>query len=288
MPVPSTLFSISRFVLPAFFTSILAAGAETQWIALFNGRDLSGWDTYIGPLYSEDKGEFDGAPIGLNHDPRGVFKVVEEDGAPAIRVSGIEWGGFSTVDEYENYHLRFQFKWGEGRFPPRAESRRDSGLLYHAVGPHAADWFFWMRSQEFQIQEGDCGDFWALAGCSVTVRAILEGEGDDARHVYNAAGDPIRFQVDEPAGRHVKKFPDAENPTGEWNTLDLYCLGGTSIHVVNGVVTMVLHDSQQPDGRGGMTPLTKGKLQFQSEGAEVFYRDLKIRPIDRLPTTTIR
>jgi hypothetical protein len=35
---------------------------------------------------------------------------------------------------------------------------------------------------------------------------------------------------------------------------------------------------------GQELPLTKGKIQIQSEGAEVFYKKIKIQAIDRLPT----
>ena len=35
-------------------------------------------------------------------------------------------------------------------------------------------------------------------------------------------------------------------------------------------------------------PLTKGKLQIQSEGAEVFYREIAIRPIDAIPAALLK
>ena len=44
---------------------------------------------------------------------------------------------------------------------------------------------------------------------------------------------------------------------------------------------MVLYHSTQED-KGQITPLTKGKIQIQSEGAEVFYKDILIEPINRL------
>ena len=34
---------------------------------------------------------------------------------------------------------------------------------------------------------------------------------------------------------------------------------------------------------GEIEPLIKGKIQLQSEGAEIFYRDITIRPIHALP-----
>src|SRR5690606_5499015 len=153
-------------------------------------------------------------------------------------------------------HLRLQFKWGEARHAPRADAKRDSGLLYHAVGPHAADWFFWMRSQEFQVQEGDCGDYWGLVGASVEVKTRPIGQG---KFLYDPQGEPRVFGTESPNGRQVVKHPDGEYPNGEWNTLDLYCLGDASVHVVNGVVTMVLRRSRMP-GDSGPVPLTRGKL----------------------------
>jgi hypothetical protein len=41
---------------------------------------------------------------------------------------------------------------------------------------------------------------------------------------------------------------------------------------------MVLYHSQQWDN-GSASPLTKGKLQIQSEGAEVYYKNIRIKPI---------
>jgi hypothetical protein len=32
-----------------------------------------------------------------------------------------------------------------------------------------------------------------------------------------------------------------------------------------------------------MSPLTKGKLQIQSEGSEVFYKGIKIKSLDAIP-----
>src|SRR5436305_7701871 len=76
-------------------------------VSLFNGKDLTGWDSLLGPA---EKGT---PPLGKNHDVKNVFSVVELDGKPAIRVSGQVWGGLTTRDEFENYHLRVEFKWGQ-------------------------------------------------------------------------------------------------------------------------------------------------------------------------------
>ncbi|AOW21524.1 3-keto-disaccharide hydrolase [Urechidicola croceus] len=251
---------------------------EVSWTYLFNGKNLSNWDTYIGPLYSEKKGDFDGARVGLNNDPRNVFSVVELDGENVMKISGTEFGGISTKEEFQNYHLSLQFKWGKNKYAPKNTSKRDSGLLYHATGEHGVDWFFWMKSQEFQIQEGDCGDYWGLAS-EVDVRAIMNS---DSTYIYNKTGELLHFGTNG-VNRNVKKYPDAENPTGDWNTLELYSFGTTSVHVVNGVVTMILENSRQLiDGKN--LPLSKGKFQLQSEGAEIYYKDIKLKPITEIPS----
>lgn len=265
-----------------FFAACLLSAADGP-VQLFNGRDLTGWETYLGPRYDTGKKDFAGPHVGLNQDPSGVFSVVETDGAPAIRISGEIFGTLASLGEYENYHLRLQFKWGEKRWVPRATAKRDSGLLYHSVGPHATGWFFWIRSQEFQIQEHDLGDYWSVGSTSMQIPVTKQGPAEKPTFVHTLGGEYETFRPNTPTGPHARHSFDAEKPRGEWNTLDLYCLGQTSLHVVNGVLVMELRESEQPDGNGGWIPLTKGRIQLQSEGAEVFYRDITIEPIERLP-----
>jgi hypothetical protein len=153
---------------------------------LFNGKDLGGWDTWLGKpdrlidvpgQPKNDAGDYIG-PVGLNRDPKGVFSVVTIDGAPAIRISGEIFGALTSAHEYENYHLRFEFRWGEKKWPPREQRPRDSGCLYHCVGPHGAGSGHWMQSCECQIQEGDCGDFWSVARVIVDVEAVPQNASD--------------------------------------------------------------------------------------------------------------
>ena len=84
------------------------------------------------------------------------------------------------------------------------------------------------------------------------------------------------------AGRHATKFPDPEYPSGEWNTLELICFGDTAINIVNEVVVMVLYRSRQ-FSETGTIPLKKGKIQLQSEGAELFYKNIQLKSITAIP-----
>ena len=254
---------------------------QENWQTLFNGTDLSGWDTFLGPSYDTVKDQWDTVPIGFNMDPAKVFTIVDMDGEKAIRISGQYFGGISTDRDFQNYHLQLQFKWGQLKWAPREKDKRDSGLMYHSVGAHGADGGFWMRSHEFQIQEGDCGDYWACAGAVADVKATMN---TDSNYVYNENAILMAFSQASPAGRRCIKDPDAEKPSGEWNTLDLYCVGNTSVHIVNGVVTMVLHNSRQIEDKSEV-PLTEGKILLQSEGAEVYYRHIRLSPTHELPSS---
>ncbi len=278
--------AVSAVVL-GFTADTAVAQQAGVWKPLFNGKDLTGWDTWLGrpdpsvegvDLTKDEKGRYTGN-VGLNRDPKKVYTVATVDGAPAIRISGEIFGALTTRDEFENYHLRLEFKWGDKRWPPREKAVRDSGILYHCVGEHGAANTFWMQSQECQVQERDCGDYWSVAGAIVDVEG--ERKDDKGPVIHKKGGTKFTIPSKE-TGPRIVKSPDNEKPTGEWNTIEVYCLGGTSVHVVNGKVNMILTNSRRRVA-DKETPLTKGRIQIQSEGAEVFYRNIAVRPITELP-----
>lgn len=253
------------------------------WQSLFNGKDFSGWETYLDRPYTKDNSLNKPLPLGLNNDPNHVFSVTAVDGQPALRISGETFGGINTLAAFENYHLRMEFKWGILKWPPKLDRPRDSGLLYHSVGPHGTP-MLWMESFELQVQEGDCGDYWGVMNVLADISARKNEKGN---YVYQPGAMPVTFQDKTPVGRFCIKNPDSEKPSGQWNVLDLYCFGDTCLHVLNGTVNLVLtHTRHMVNGQ--ILPLTKGKIQLQSEGAEIFYRNIQIRRIKQLPAELLR
>ncbi len=194
--------------------------------SLFNGKDLSGWSIFISHKDGADP----------RTDPKGVFQV--EDGV--IHVSGEEFGCLTTKDEYENYRLKLEVKWGDKKWPPRLNDRRDSGILVHCVGPEK----IWTKSIECQIQEHDFGDFHLVSGTTIEV------------------GGKVRKD-------RIIKTKDAEKPNGEWNTVEVVCDGDKITNIVNGVVV----------NEGTKASETRGRILLQSEGAEVFYRNVELTPL---------
>src|SRR5476651_1316290 len=149
--------------------SVPCLAQNKSWTPIFNGNNLDGWDSYLGvPIDSAGK-KIGNTPVGFNNDPKQVFSVVKQDGVKVIRISGDGVGGLISKGEFENYHLQLQFKWGGWLHPSR--KAKDSGVLYHSVGENGADSGAWMRSQEFQIQFGDCGDYIGCAGALADVPA---------------------------------------------------------------------------------------------------------------------
>lgn len=254
------------FLSAAFSGSILAAEpvAPSRPIKLFNGKDLSGFYVHLRGYKN-------------NEDPKKVFSVV--DGV--IRVSGEVFGGLITEKEYRDYHLIVEFKWGQQTYPPRKNRARDSGILLHCVGPDgAAGGGAWMESIECQIIEGGTGDFILVAGRnrpSLTVEAERRG----GQLYWKKGATPItrdrgRFNWfgRDPNWKDVLGFRgrrDVEKPAGQWNRVECICAGDEIINIVNG--TVVNH--------GKRSSHTHGKILFQSEGAELFFRRIELRPVDR-------
>jgi hypothetical protein len=267
-----------------FAASSTALAAEA-WRPLFNGRNLEGWEMFLAapdaawevPGLKRDAAGKYLEPIGLNRDPLHVFSIETVDGAPAIHISGQGFGVITTKELFANFRLRLQVKWGERKWGYKSNAPRDSGLLYFVHGAPGFDHGTWPRSIEFQIQEHDIGDLYAL-GTQITVAARREGK----LWQYDPVGVPTLFVQKLPVGNRCVKLVDAEKPNGEWNTLELICFEGDSIHVVNGEVVMRLHDAQRLDGPNP-TALRSGQISLQTEGAEVYFRDVKMVPIEAIP-----
>jgi Domain of Unknown Function (DUF1080). len=234
-------------------------GGKTQ--QLFNGRNLDGWYTFL-----KDRGK--------SNDPKKVFTV--EDGM--IRISGEDWGCITTNKEYENYTLTVEFKWGEKTWGSRADKARDCGLLIHSQGVDGGYSGVWMHSIEVQLIEGGTGDLLVVGDgtdkFSLTSPVAPEKQG--GAHLYQPGGNlvtikggRINWYGRDAQWKDVKDFrgkKDVENPVGEWNTL--VCIAERdSIKVyLNGTLV---------NEAMNLKP-AKGRIQIQSEGAEVFVRKVQL------------
>jgi len=229
----------------------------------FNGTDLSGFYPYTVKQKYEDK--------------KHVISVQDS----VIRVSGEEFGGFATCGNFRDYHLVAEWKWGGKTWPPREKASRDSGILLHCVGADGAAGSGWMESIECQIIEGGCGDFILVGGRNKPTLTCETRVGDDSQLYFHPGGNPVtrnsgryNWWGRDPEWKDVLGFrgrDDVQKPAGEWNRLDVYCDGDSISVVLNGVLV----------NAGTKSSLTEGKILFQSEGAEILFRKIEVRPIVR-------
>lgn len=182
---------------------------------------------------------------GRDNDPKKIFTV--EDGA--VHVSGENFGYFATVAPYANYRVRFEVKWGQKKWPPREKAVRDAGVLVHVVGPDKV----WPKSFECQVQENDFGDIFHIDGIS----SVVNGKRENGR---------------------VVRTKSWEKPVGEWNTVEVVVSGDAVTNIVNGhIVNVATQITRGQNGTGGK--LNFGRIAFQSEGAEIWYRNIVVLPL---------
>jgi hypothetical protein len=156
----------------------------------------------------------------------------------------------------------------------------NSGILYHSYGPFGEGLGVWMSSHEFQLCTGKMGDSYCMGNSYFEIPAVKEADGKSFRFMKD--GTQTQFGVNFPA-KSCMKQADHEKPAGEWNVVDLYCFGRNSVHVVNGKVTVVNYNSGRIEKDGSVLPLSKGRIQIQSEGGELYIKSITLEKIGQIP-----
>jgi hypothetical protein len=253
------------FIALAILTNL--HGEESGWKPLFNGTDLDGWSVAV-----------EGAPVGT--DPKGHITV--RDGcvhmyADTPDTARGDFGVIVTDGTYSRFHLDFEYAWGPKKLEPRKEMPRDAGLLYHIADPNQRTWGIWPVSMEYQIQEGDTAD---LVFLKVRGLAWLHPDpqrapaGQGTAGLLPELGGTPRYcnQKDE---HYVGRYPVYDTLEG-WNRVEAIVHGSESaLHLVNGKVrSRVFRLADET-----MRPLSSGHIALQLEGAEIRYRNIRIREL---------
>ncbi len=230
----------------------LAAG---EFKPMFDGDSFDGWYVAIagkGRVAQQDIFTIEGGTIRTY--------------AAKPHLSEQPFAGLITEREYQAYHLKLEYRWGEKIFAPRDQMVRDAGVMYHVFG----DDVIWPDCLECQIQEGDTGDIWA-------VNVIATSKVQNVIRNYSPTGKEVtRGGPGEPRFARFHRSYCWEVPG--WNTVELIVQGPKAIFKVNGhVVNEVTNAVVNRDGVSA--PLEKGKILLQAEGAEIFYRNVQIKEL---------
>lgn len=251
-----------------------AASRDLQWNEMLD-PELSQFEIFMGVPHSTVEGLPEGTyqsddvrsgtPMGLNAHVKDIYSMIEMEGSPTLRVSGEIHAGLTTLKSYSNYHISMKFKFGHRKWAPYINKKRDSGLLYHCYGEHGAFWKVWKRCLEFDLKDEMYGDLFCLGGAKPTVQ-VNEGRYWDPNGTHTA--------------HETKASIDAESPDDEWTQIDLYVIGDSAVHVVNGHVVLALQKAITNEDK----VLSEGQIQLQSEGTVCYVQEMRIRPIDSYPT----
>ena len=104
----------------------------------------------------------------------------------------------------------------------------------------------------------------SLSGFATLVRDAVELPGNTTV--------PINVDLRDPYWKDVKGFrggKDVEKPTGEWNRMEIVAKGDKVSITVNGVLVNEAFN---------VVP-SRGRIQLQSEGAEIFFRKVELEPL---------
>lgn len=186
-----------------------------------------------------DLDEWDHVLVGDGVKKEDVWSV--KDGVLVCK--GTPFGYLFTKTSYQDFTLTFEWRWAPGGTPG------NSGVLLRIAGKPAT---FMPKCVEAQLKHENAGDAWGFFGASI------DGPAERIQEIKNH----------EALGnfRGVKKIKAAEKPAGEWNQYEIKVSGETLQLKVNG---QLVNEVKGLD-------LVSGPIGFQSEGAEIHFRDIRI------------
>ena len=259
------------------FGALFAQNANSKdgFVKLFNGENFDGW-------YLKLK----------NNDPElakqvfaiedGMIHVYDDSWPEAIDLNeGTDGtiGMMYTKKVYENYHLKFQYKWGTKKANYFDKWEYDAGVYYHITDDKV-----FPTGIEYQIQYVQTED--------------RNGTGDLIRppgQTYDWYFNPEKgaYQLPEKGGvlytgqdsykgrkwlHRAKATSNFNALNDKWNTCEIIVMGGEyAIHKLNGEVVNVAFN---------LNP-SAGIIGFQSETAEIYYKNIEIKEFEeRVPMDT--
>ncbi|MGD1979241.1 MAG: DUF1080 domain-containing protein [Akkermansiaceae bacterium] len=240
---------------------------SSEWVSLFNGRDLSGWTIKI-------------AKHPLGADPFQTFRV--EDGILKCEYDKYpkfdkQFGHLYSNLAYSHYLLRLEYKFvGKRMADAPGYVNLNSGIMVHSQPPQSMslDQGFPV-SMEFQF---------------------LADEGKGPRPTGNVCTPGTNLEID---GKLVTKHivqSSAENlPADKWVKIEIEVRGSSEIiHRVEGK-EVLRYQKPQLDPKGAVVPtkdlleagapllLSHGHIALQAEGQPVWFRNIELKQLEATP-----
>jgi 3-keto-disaccharide hydrolase len=259
--------------LIGILTGILAVGtcrgAESEDSAgfrpLWNGQDLDGWYIFL-------------QKSSKNADPEQVITI--EDGAIHAYAKDrngdeVVMGYIGTNQEYSNYHLRLQYKWGKKQFKPRYLYKPDAGIYFH----HVTEDVVWPQAMQCQVELNGVGDLLTFGNIQLDTTIDPKSRSEDWQEFLPAAQGGEPYTTKGQGVTYTRKLDNFEQEG--WNTVDVICHDDAAAVLVNGrLVNRCAKMRHRPSAESAeWKPLTSGRILLEFEATEMFYRNIELRPL---------
>jgi 3-keto-disaccharide hydrolase len=235
-----------------------AAPDRKDWIQLFNGRDLAGWDVKI-------------TGRDLNDNFGNTFRV--EDGLLKVRYDGYDafdgrFGHIFYREAFSHYIVAVEYRFvGDQASGGPGWALRNSGIMVHSQSARSMG-----KDQDFPI--------------SIEVQ-LLGGAGSGERTTANLCTPGTHVVMDGKLFTpHCVNSRSKTYHGEQWVRVEVTVLGDSLVrHVVNGDTVMEYSKPQVGGGAVGHfdpavkrdgTPLTEGYIALQSESHPIDFRKVEI------------
>ncbi|MCG9792844.1 3-keto-disaccharide hydrolase [Flavobacterium algicola] len=262
----ATTYFFKNFLILFALMSISSVAQSNQkdkdgFVKIFNGEDFEGWHLKLRNNDDEMAKNIYAIEDGMIH----VFKNAK-DSLELNTGKNDTHGLFYTNKKYSKYILKFEYKWGKKIANNFERWQYDAGCYYHVY-----DDAIWPKGIEYQIRynhvtnRNHTGDFW---GAGVT----LDWYSQDGKTFLAPKDGGLKMEQkkNELLGYLNTKYNALNN---QWNSCEIIVMGNEyTIHKLNGIVVNMATNLS----------VGEGIIGFQSETAEIYYRDIKIKEFDKI------
>jgi len=235
--------------------------ADSQWISLFNGKNLDGWKVKI-------------TGYGLNDNFGNTFRV--EDGVLKVCYDqydkfGGKFGHIFYKEKFSHYRLRLEYRFVGEQVPGGPGwAFRNNGIMIHCQSPESM-----RRDQNFPV--------------SIEVQ-LLGGDGKNKRSTGNLCTPGTHVVMDDQlVTQHCISSRSKTYHGDQWVKAEVEVHGNGRIkHIINGQVVLEYErpqlDEKDPDARtlikDGNKMVSEGYISLQAESHPVEFRKVEILPLE--------
>jgi uncharacterized protein YaiE (UPF0345 family) len=211
--------------------------ADTGWVSLFDGKTTAGWHSYGKTTIGQAWKVIDGALY---------LDTTKKEGWQTS-----QGGDIVTADDYENFHLKLDWKIAPGG---------NSGIIFYVHEDTAKYQYVWQTGPEMQV----------LDNAAHADSKIIKHKAGDLYDLISCSAEVVK-------------------PAGEWNVAEIISNNGKLDFLLNGtnvVSTTMWDDSWKKmvaaskfKDMPGFGTYKKGKIALQDHGNTVWYKNIQIKKL---------